>query len=125
MKAKPGNPKDSHEQTAIQTTRLAASHRGYLVSVNGDSSPKFLLGHVVATQNALAGIPSDEMLLALSRHERGDWGTLNPEDRDANEKSLKDGGRLVSRYNSTANVKFWIITEWNRKLTTVLLPKDY
>lgn len=84
-----------------------------------------MLGHIVTTSNALNAIPPDEILRALARHERGDWGTLDPEDRVANENSLKHGGRLVSRYISTANVKFWIITEWNRKQTTVLLPMDY
>lgn len=86
---------------------------------------KFLLGRVVATPNALAQIPNNEILQALSRHERGDWGTLDPEDRDVNENSLKHGGRLFSRYVSTANVAFHIITEWDRKVTTVLLPEDY
>jgi len=87
--------------------------------------PKFLLGRVVATPNALNQIPNGEIFAALARHERGDWGELDPEDRDANDNSLEHGGRLFSRYVSTANVKFWIITEWDRKLTTVLLPEDY
>lgn len=87
--------------------------------------PKFLLGRVVATPNALQQIPNDEILLALSRHERGDWGALDTEDRETNENSLKHGGRLFSRYVSTGNVVFYIITEWHRKVTTVLLPEDY
>ena len=41
---------------------------------------KFLFGRLVATPNALASIPNDEILDALSRHDRGDWGTLDPED---------------------------------------------
>jgi hypothetical protein len=84
-----------------------------------------LLGRVVATPNALNTIPPDEIMLALSRHERGDWGQLDREDLDANEKAFKQGGRLFSRYFSTAGVKFWIITEWNRQITTILLPEDY
>ena len=91
----------------------------------GSPQPKFMLGRIVATPNALNQIPNDEILLALSRHERGDWGELDPEDRNANENSLKHGGRLFSRYFSTAKVKFWIITEWDRNVTTVLLPEDY
>lgn len=89
------------------------------------SRPKFLLGTVVATPHALNKIPNDEMLNALSRHVRGDWGTLDAEDWEANENSLLKGGRLFSRYYSIQNIKFWIITEWNRKVTTVLLPEDY
>ena len=95
------------------------------MSENGNSAPKFLLGRVVATPSVVDTIPPDEILQALSRHERGDWGELESEDLETNEAALKHGGRLCSRYFSTANVKFWIITEWHRKLTTVLLPMDY
>ena len=87
--------------------------------------PKFLLGQVVATPNALNKIPNDEILNALSRHVRGDWGTLEAEDRRVNENALKNGGRLFSAYQSNRSIKFWIITEWHRHITTVLLPEDY
>jgi len=95
-------------------------------TAGSDSSPpKFLLGQIVATPNALNKIPNDEILNALARHVRGDWGTMDAEDLDANEQSLLKGGRLFSSYLSIQNVKFWIITEWNRSVTTVLLPEDY
>ena len=87
--------------------------------------PKFSLGQIVATPNALAAIPNDEVLNALSRHVRGDWGTLDAEDLNANERALRSGGRLFSSYHSSQNVKFWIITECDRSVTTVLLPEDY
>ncbi len=87
--------------------------------------PSFSLGQLVATPNALNSIPNHEIMVALARHTRGDWGTLDAEDRDANENALKHGGRLFSAYHSTQDVKFWIITEWNRAVTTVLLPEDY
>jgi hypothetical protein len=86
---------------------------------------KFSLGHLVATPNALVQIPSDEIQLALSRHIRGDWGTLDDEDLQSNERALQKGGRLFSQYYSNAGTKFWIITECDRSATTVLLPEDY
>jgi hypothetical protein len=86
---------------------------------------KFPFGRIAATPNALNTISSDEILRALSRHVQGDWGTLEPEDREANEIALKQGGRLFSAYHSTQNIKFWIITECDRSATTVLLPEDY
>ena len=86
---------------------------------------KFSLGQLVATPNAINHIPNDEVLTALARHVRGDWGTLDKEDWDANEQALVRGGRLFSAYHSTQNVKFWIITECDRSVTTVLLPEDY
>lgn len=87
--------------------------------------PTFLFGRLVATPNAINSIPNDEILKALARHARGDWGTLDKEDWDANEQALRDGGRLFSAYLSNQNIKFWIITEWDRSATTVLLPEDY
>ena len=89
------------------------------------TAPKFSLGHIVTTPNALNQIPYDEMLVALFRHQRGDWGELEKTDWDANEHALKKGGRLFSSYRSVQNVKFWIITEWDRSVTTILLPMDY
>ena len=87
--------------------------------------PKFPFGQLVSTPNALNQIPNDEIIAALSRHLRGDWGTLDAEDRNSNEQALARGGRLFSAYHSTANIKFWIITEADRSVTTVLLPEDY
>ena len=87
--------------------------------------PKFPLGHLVATPNAISQISNPEILSALSRHVRGDWGTLDPEDWSANERALGSGGRLFSAYLSSQQIKFWIITECDRSVTTVLLPEDY
>jgi hypothetical protein len=86
---------------------------------------KFPLGQIVATPNALDHIPNDEILRAMSRHVQGDWGTLDAEDWNANGRALKEGGRLFSQYHSIQNIKFWIITEADRSVTTVLLPEDY
>jgi hypothetical protein len=86
---------------------------------------KFTLGQIVATPHALTAIHPEEILKALSRHVRGDWGTLDAEDLNANERALRFGGRLFSSYHSSQNVKFWIITECDRAVTTVLLPEDY
>jgi hypothetical protein len=90
-----------------------------------DLTPKFALGRLVATPNALDAIPNDEIQSALSRHLRGDWGTLDAHDWNVNESALKNGGRLLSSYRSSQNVTFWIITEADRSATTILLPEDY
>jgi hypothetical protein len=86
---------------------------------------KFPLGQVVATAHAAHSIPPDEVLAALSRHVRGDWGNVSEEDRKENELSLRQGFRLLSVYHTQAGLKFWIITEADRSVTTVLLPEDY
>ena len=89
------------------------------------SAAKFPLGRLVATPNALEHIPQPEMLSALGRHLVGDWGQMTVADFEANELALLEDSRLFSVYRTANGVKFWIITEWNREVTTVLLPEDY
>jgi len=86
---------------------------------------KFELGRFLATPGALREIPILEILMALRRHVRGDWGNVDEVDRKENEFGLSEGFRLFSIYRSKASVKFWIITEADRSLTTVLLPGEY
>lgn len=90
-----------------------------------DIKTKFSLGQTVITRNALGKLNQEDVLKALQRHSIGDWGEVEPEDWQANELSLKNEGRLFSVYKSNDNVKFWVITEWDRSITTVLLPEDY
>ena len=85
----------------------------------------FPLGHVVATPGVLAAVPSEEITAALRRHAAGEWGTISPEDRRENELSLREGFRLLSAYETADGTKFWIITEADRSVTTVLLPEEY
>ena len=88
-------------------------------------SPRFPFGQTVITSNALARLHAEDVYQALGRHARGDWGELGPEDVAENELSLKQGFRLLSAYTDRNGTKFWIITEANREVTTVLLPEDY
>lgn len=89
------------------------------------SAAKFPFGQLVATPNALEHVPNSEIQTALQRHVTGDWGVVDEHDRQENELSLKEGFRLLSVYRSSSGVKFWIITEADRSVTTVLLPEDY
>jgi hypothetical protein len=88
-------------------------------------SGKFPLGQTVITANAHERLTQDDVLGALKRHASGDWGDLCEEDRQENELSLRDGFRILSVYYSVAGEKFWIITEADRSVTTVLMPEDY
>lgn len=86
---------------------------------------KFALGQTVSTRNAVETLNPEDVLLALRRHASGDWGNCGPEDWESNEEDLKNGERLLSVYHDRNGVTFWIITEWDRSVTTVLLPEDY
>ncbi|MBN9421850.1 MAG: hypothetical protein BGO63_10395 [Candidatus Accumulibacter sp. 66-26] len=62
----------------------------------------------------------------LLRHLAGDWGDLSDHDRQLNDAALKSGAdRLFSSYQITPDLKLWIITEWDRSVTTLLLPSEY
>ena len=89
------------------------------------SIPRFLLGQCCITPGALDKLAQGDVFRALARHQAGDWGDLDEHDRQENEVSLRDGHRLFSVYRSATGVKFYIITEADRSLTTVLLPEEY
>jgi hypothetical protein len=36
-----------------------------------------------------------------------------------------EGSRLLSSYTARNGRRFWIITEWDRSVTTILLPEEY
>ena len=87
--------------------------------------PRFPLGRVVITPNAMQHVPSADVLAALRRHAQGDWGEVEEQDRRENELSLKEGFRLLSAYRASNGTKFWVISEADRSVTTILLPEDY
>lgn len=56
----------------------------------------------------------------------GDWGDLDDGDRLLNDAALQSGeDRLFSSYQVAPNLKPWIITQWDRSVTTLLLPSEY
>jgi hypothetical protein len=87
----------------------------------------FELGQLVSTPGAieameLAGHIPPEFLL---RHKHGDWGELPPEDIAENERAVHEGSRIFSAYRTRREEKLWVITEWDRSVTTLLLPEEY
>ena len=86
---------------------------------------KFGLGEIYVTRAALGVLTITDMNNSLQRHARGDWGNVGSDDWEANDLALSEEHRLLSVYESTTYEVFWIITEWDRSLTTILLPRDY
>jgi hypothetical protein len=89
------------------------------------ANAKFPLGRLVTTPGVLAQVPADDILFALTRHARGDWGDLDLHDREANDEALRTGERLLSAYVAPNGARFWIITEADRSSTCTLLPEEY
>ena len=99
-----------------------------LAVLNLASQARFSPGQVVMT------IGVDELVQQgrlnptpyLCRHLHGDWGDLSDNDRRLNDAALKSGeDRLFSSYQVTPDLRLWIITEWDRSVTTLLLPSEY
>ncbi|MCU0960416.1 MAG: hypothetical protein MUF48_09950 [Pirellulaceae bacterium] len=97
-----------------------------------EQSPHFSLGRVLATPGALETIQESGQspLDFLSRHARGDWGCISPDDRCLNDRAVSAGGRIFSAYETRTGARLWVITEaeddaGHRACTTILLPQDY
>jgi hypothetical protein len=90
------------------------------------NKPLFNLGQTVATPGALDALQTAGVspITLLVRHQCGDWGDLETEDKRANDQALKHGSRLLSAY-LLGTVKLWVITESDRSVTTILLPSEY
>lgn len=92
---------------------------------------KFELGKIVATPLALSALENadENAAVYLNRHQSGDWGDLGAEDKATNEEAIKyegeRAGRTFSAYYLKDGTKIYVITEWDRSVTTVLLPEDY
>ena len=87
----------------------------------------FSLGQVVATPGALDLLDrtATNAMDLLLRHQRGDWGSVPPDDAEENQRSIEAGDRILSSYFLNDAERLWIITEADRSSTTLLLPDEY
>ncbi len=92
---------------------------------------KFELGQTVVTAAVDARMKEDKgfavfVQMSLGRYVQCDWGDTCEEDKQTNEDSLRDGERLLAVYTyRKTGETIWIITEWDRSVTTILFPSDY
>jgi hypothetical protein len=89
------------------------------------SNRKFELGRVEITEGASSTLAECHVWNALNRHANGDWGNLCDEYRELNDWAVYRNARLMSRYCTDDGTCFWIITEWDRSVTTILLPEEF
>ena len=93
--------------------------------------PKFELGQIVATSEALDAITDAKQMpdFFLEKHVQGDWGEVGTEDKLANDQAVTSGERILSAYRTLLNKSIWIITDatdedGNRAATTITLPGE-
>jgi hypothetical protein len=99
-----------------------------MTTPNVQKNPLFEVGQTVITPTALEALQQAGISVAslLCRHQSGDWGDLNAEDKAENNEALRLGSRLYSSYPITETTWIWVITESNRSGTLLLLhPEDY
>ena len=91
------------------------------------AQPLFSLGKLLSTPGALDALEQAQVhpFELLRRHWSGDWGDLCDEDKHLNDEAVKGGSRIFSAYILPTNTKVWLITEWDRSATTLLLPSEY
>lgn len=125
-------PGDSAER--LTAARLDVQRDSRRETPKPRSQRLFELGKVVYTPGIGELLSSGAVNLAdlLRRHAAGDWGAVS-DDGHANEAALQNGDRILSAYpvddalpcEGFGDNTVWVITEWDRSVTTVLLPSEY
>ena len=85
------------------------------------------IGQVVATRGVadwMQGTHEVAVARAVWRHRTRDWGKVCPEDKATNDEAVRDGNRLLSCYE-VGGRDLWVITEWDRSVTTIHFPEEY
>ena len=97
---------------------------------------KFELGQIVCTRGVAELREkdpnfSDFAVSSLFRYAVGDWGDSPEDDKAENDLSVKleaegkTASRIVAVYECPELPTIWIITEWDRSVTTILFPDEY
>jgi hypothetical protein len=111
------------KQPPIDSQTLAAHAKALSARKEYQEEPLFTLGVVVATPGARELLGADEMRAFIARHQHGDWGDVSKGDARENERALHSDDRILSAYRAHGRT-FWVITENDRSVTTVLLPEE-
>ena len=73
----------------------------------------FDVGQTVITLRAFDAVHPEDLLAALARHARCDWGEAPQVAQEyvaRNEMGVRNGGRVYSMYQDRSGTEFWIFT---------------
>jgi hypothetical protein len=90
--------------------------------------PRFPLGDIVTTPGAVdlldrAGVNANDL---LDRHQRADWGVVDPTQIIKNRRALRRGQQILSAYIlGDKRERLWLLTAPDRTTTTLLLPGEF
>lgn len=82
-----------------------------------DLRPIFFFGHVTLTRGAKSSVSDHDLQKALRKQFRVAERTTLHDNRES--------CRFLAAYRTTQNRAFWIITEADRRRSTVLLPEEF
>lgn len=95
---------------------------------------KFKLGQIVSTAGVSSKAEDDKEFAhfvqkSLGRYYKCDWGETCDEDCGVNDEAVENGDRVLAVYHykntDGSTTVIWIITEWDRSVTTILFPDEY
>lgn len=91
---------------------------------------KFELGKIALTRGVFEESKADGKFAnfintSLGRYMQCDWGDTCEEDAEQNDISVAQGERILAVYKYIGGKTIWIITEWDRSVTTILFPSEY
>jgi len=91
----------------------------------------FKPGRIVATRGVVESVPQERLLECLRLHLQGQWGCLSEFDLKLNDQATHTGERLLSCYPvdpsqpCEGSNRLWLITEYDRSVSTFLFPDEY
>jgi hypothetical protein len=88
-------------------------------------APKLPFGQLRWSPGAWRRLRPWQVLLALARHVNGDWGHVSKEVWEANDRALRDGFRISSRYSAITGGHFRLVTVADRSATYVVYPENF
>ena len=93
---------------------------------NERTHPLFRLGQIVATPSVLEHFVEHctHPDFYIQLHACGQWGSIPAEDARENDFSVLNGFRVLSAHE-VGGKRFWIVTEADRSVTTLLFPEEY
>lgn len=125
----PNEPTENQNAEALQAANAPTIASLVMLAIQRVIKPPlFSLGQVVATSGALDLLDRSAVnaSVLLSKHECGDWGDICADDALSNNEALANHSRVLSAYVLGAQKEsLWIITEYDRSVTTLLLPGEY
>lgn len=66
----------------------------------------------------------EEIITSLTHYYDFDWGDIPEDDKELNRQALIEDERIFAAY-PTSYGQIFIITEWDRSMTTVMFSEEY